>query len=322
MTNARIERLMTADRPWVADGGLETTLIFHDGIDLPHFASCLLFDSESESGVKALERYFQSYIDLARTAGTGFVLDTATWRSGAFWADTLGRTEAGMERLTRASTAFAVGLRDAHETATLPILVNGVVGPAGDGYAPDRMHTPEAAAAIHAPQIRWMAEEGADLVSAMTMTHTGEAIGIAEATRAAGLPVVISFTVETDGRLVSGPTLAEAIATTEDATGGYPLFYMVNCAHPDHFTDALSGDWTARIGGVRANASRMSHAELDAATELDDGNPEEFGTLYAGFRDSLPALRVIGGCCGSDERHIGCAARHLVPRHRDHAPAS
>lgn len=308
MTNARIERLASTARPWLTDGGLETSIIFHDGIDLPYFASIALFDTHA--GVEALDRYFARYIGLAREAETGFVLDTATWRAGAYWSGTLGRDLDTLENMNRAAVAWALALRDRTETETTPVVVNGVIGPAGDGYAPDRLYSARTGEAAHAPQARWLARSGAEMISAVTMTHTGEAIGIVRAAQDAGLPVVVSFTVETDGRLPTGQGIDEAIAETDFETGAAPLYYMVNCAHPDHFSHHLAGDWTARIGGVRANASRMSHAELDAATELDEGNPEEFGRLYGAF--GLPALRVIGGCCGSDDRHVGCAARHVL----------
>lgn len=313
MTKRDIERLATTARPWLTDAGLETSLIFHDGLDLPHFASFQAL--ESDEGLAAATRYFERYIALARQSGTGFVLDTMTWRSGAFWGHVLGRSEAGMEDATRAATTYALDLKRRHRSEDLPILVNGVAGPAGDGYSPDRLWSAERAEENHAKQIRWMAEEGADVISAITMTHVCEAIGIARAAQRQGLPVIVSFTTETDGRLPTGQALGEAIAETDEATGNAPLFYMVNCAHPDHFSDRLEGSWTARIGGVRANASRMSHAELDEAEELDDGNPEEFGMLYGELAGILPNLKVLGGCCGSDDRHVGCAARHVVHRH-------
>ena len=289
---------------------METCIIFHEGIDLPHFASFQAL--ETEAGLAALTRYFERYIALAEEAATGFVLDTATWRSGAFWAETVGRDEVAMELATRAATAYAANLKSKYQTDALPIIVNGAVGPAGDGYAPDRLWSAKDAEAIHTKQIRWMAEEGAEMISAVTMTHTGEAIGIVRAAVDQGLPVVVSFTTETDGYLPNGQSLPDAIAETDAATGNAPLFYMVNCAHPDHFSGKLRGDWTSRIGGIRANASRMSHAELDEAEELDDGNPDEFGTLYRDLAGVLPNLRLIGGCCGSDHRHIGCAAHHVA----------
>lgn len=308
MTETRFNRLRSASRPWLTDGGLETSIIFHDGIDLPLFASFHLL--ESAEGKTALLRYFDRYLAIARDAGTGFVLDTATWRSGAFWAEPLGRSLEEMEQATRRAVRFAAAYRDTSETDGTPVIVNGVIGPAGDGYSPDALWSPEDAQRLHARQIHWMADEGAEMISAITFTHTGEAIGLVRAAEKVGLPVVVSFTVETDGRLPTGQTIRDAIAETDAATDGAPAWYMVNCAHPDHFSAELRGDWTRRIGGIRANASQMSHAELDAAEDLDEGNPEEFGALYGRF--DLPNLRVIGGCCGSDDRHVGCAARHVL----------
>ena len=302
MTGTRIEKLLSAPRPWLTDGGLETSVIFHDGIDLPLFASFHLL--ETEEGLVALNRYFDRYISLAKAADTGFVLDTATWRSGAFWGRDLGRSEAEMEAVTRAATAFAVKARDSYETAATPVIVNGVVGPAGDGYQPDALWNAEDAEALHAKQIRWMAEAGAEMITAVTMTHTGEAIGVAHAAAAVGLPVVISFTVETDGHLPTGQSIGDAIAETDAATGNAPIYYMVNCAHPDHFSGELQGDWLSRIGGIRANASRMSHAELDEAEELDDGNPVELGRQCKKLTDRLHHLNVLGGCCGTDHHHV------------------
>ncbi|NKB28358.1 MAG: homocysteine S-methyltransferase [Rhodobacteraceae bacterium] len=219
-------------------------------------------------------------------------------------------------RLNRDAVAFAAQTRDKWAARVPNIAINGCIGPAGDGYAPDTMLTPEAAQLIHAPQINQLAKSGADFIGALTITHTGEGIGIVRAAQAAGMPVVISYTVETDGRLPSGEKLAEAIERTDDETGNAPIYYMINCAHPDHFRDALTkGEgWVNRIGGLRANASRLSHAELDVCVELDDGNPTEFGDLHAELATMLPNLRVIGGCCGSDARHVGCVSHHLHKR--------
>lgn len=303
-----LQQLVDSDRPWLADGGLETDIIFADGFDLPHFASFHVFDSHE--GIGILKGYYDRYIDVARDADTGFVLDTATWRSGIYWTEATGRGADALEHATREAVKLARATRSRHPD--LPMIINGAVGPAGDGYAPERLYTPEAAEKIHAHQIGWMAEEGIDVVSAVTMTHPGEAIGIVRAARKHGLPAIVSFTTETDGRLPNGQTVEEALAETDAATDGAPLWYMINCAHPDHFAEVLRGRWTSRIAGIRANASRMSHAELDEADELDDGDPEEFGALYGTLYREHPQLRIIGGCCGTDRRHIGCAARHVI----------
>lgn len=301
--------LSSSGRPFVADAGLETAMIFHDGFDLPHFASFVLLDSEA--GRAALTRWFDGFAALAGSSGTGLFLDTATWRANMGWAPSLGLDEEGVAAVNRGAAAFATGLRDRYAQDGLPVVVNGAVGPSGDGYSPAMMLTPETAEALHRPQIRALVQGGVDMVSAITMTHTGEALGIARAAMAEGIPFAISFTVETDGRLPSGQDLHDALAEVEEATGGAALFYMVNCAHPTHFAREIVGTMLARIGGIRANASRLSHAELDAATELDDGDPVEFGHLYAAFARFLPALRVIGGCCGTDHRHVSAACSHV-----------
>lgn len=299
-------------RLYLADGGLETTLVFHEGIELPHFAACAIV--EDDNARQVMHRYFGRFLAIAERRGTGFVLDTVTWRGGVHWGAALARSAEEMLRLNRVSAEFAKEIRDRWSGRVDSILINGVVGPAGDGYAPDNLLDADTAEAAHAPQIAALAESGIDLVSAITMTHAGEAAGIVRAAVAKGLPVVVSFTVETDGRLPEGQALGDAISEVDEITGEAPLYYMVNCAHPDHFAGKLEGTWTRRVGGVRANASRLSHAELDASETLDDGDPDEFGALHATFAARLPNLRMVGGCCGTDHRHVGCVAGHLVAK--------
>lgn len=305
----RVDQLMAATKPWPADAGLETWMIFHEGFDLPEFASFVLLDDPK--GKDALRRWFDDFVAMARAGGTGFVLDTATWRANMGWAAALGLDEAGIRRVNAEAVSFARALRDKHETATLQILINGVIGPLGDGYRVDASRAVDEAERLHRPQVRALADAGVDMVTAVTMTHAEEAIGVARAAQAEGAPHVLSFTVETDGNLPSGQGLQAALAEVEAATGGSALFYMINCAHPTHFAPALVGPMQGRIGGIRANASRLSHAELDVATALDDGNPAEFGLDYAGLAETLPGLRIIGGCCGTDHRHVASACMHL-----------
>jgi len=306
-----VQRLMKAPWPFLTDGGFETWMFFKEGFEAPEFAALVLMDDPAAR--VAMRQYFDRFLDFAEQAGTGFVLDTNTWRGNLGWGPKLGFTEAGMIRLTADAVAFARDIRAAWCERVSPILVNGVVGPAGDGYVAGAPMDAGTARRSHAPQIRVLAEGGVDMVSALTMTNVSEAIGIVEAAAGAGLPVVVSFTVETDGRLPTGQTLGEAITATDDATDSAPLYYMVNCAHPDHFGTTLSAreDWIGRVGGLRSNASRLSHAELDAAEALDDGDPAEFGLQHADLARRLPGLRVIGGCCGTDHRHVGCVSTHL-----------
>lgn len=290
-------------RPFITDGGLETTLVFQEGVDLPHFAAFPL--ALSERGRAILARYFAPYLAEARARRVGLVLDTPTWRASPDWAARLGLTAEELREANLEGAAFVRTLRERHGGGA-PVVLNGVLGPRGDGYVVGETMTAREAAIYHAPQMEAFREARLDMASAITMTYAAEAIGIALAAKARGLPVAISFTVETDGRLPSGETLPEAIARTDAATDEYPLYYMVNCAHPDHFAAVLeeSGHWRERLGGVRANASRRSHAELDAATELDAGDPAELGRDIRRLRAAVPGLCVLGGCCGTDHRHV------------------
>jgi homocysteine S-methyltransferase len=298
-----------ADVPFLADGGIETTLIFHDGFELPHFAAYDLLTRDG--GAQALRRYFEPYAEIARDSGIGIVLETATWRASSDWGAQLGHSPEELDELNRRAVRLLEEIRADYETEATPIVISGCVGPRGDGYVVGQAMTAEEAEAYHAAQVRTFAGTAADLVTAITMTYVDEAVGIVDAARAAGIPVVISFTVETDGRLPSGQTLREAIEEVDARTDGGPAYFMVNCAHPSHFEDVLDpgAGWTGRIRGLRANASRMSHAELDEAEELDEGDPVELAGDYVALRARLPELHVLGGCCGTDHRHVGAMCR-------------
>ena len=304
MSKYRTSLPQLSGRPFLSDSGLETTLVFLEGIDLPFFAAFPLL--ETPEGQQALGRYVERHLAIAFRDGRGFILDTPTWRANTDWGAKMGYSPAELDRINRKAVASALAVRARAETAATPIVVNGVFGPRGDGYRPDSLMTAEEACAYHLPQMTSFADAGADMASAVTMTHVGEASGIAFAGQTAGLPVVVSFTVETDGRLPTGQTLAEAIIETDETTGDAPVYYMVNCAHPDHFRGGLDSgaDWMRRVRGVRANASRQSHAELDVATELDAGDPVELSADYLRLLAQHPQINVLGGCCGTDHRHI------------------
>jgi S-methylmethionine-dependent homocysteine/selenocysteine methylase len=295
---------LAGDRVFLTDGGLETTLVFHHGIDLPAFAAFPLLGDDR--GRATLRDYFMSYLDAAREQDAGFVLDTATWRANPDWGAELGYDAAALDRVNRDAVAFAEALRDVAGDAPAPILVNGVVGPRGDGYLAGALMSASEALGYHAAQVGAFAAAGVDMISAITMTYAEEAIGIAGAASASGVPVVISFTVETDGRLPSGQALGDAIDQVDAETLGYPAYYMVNCAHPSHFAGVVADGaaWRDRIAGLRANASARSHAELDAAEELDEGDPAELAAGCAALRGHLPGVTVLGGCCGTDARHV------------------
>lgn len=302
----------TSERFFVTDGGQETTLIFKEGIDLPEFASFVLL--KDESGRKVLRKYFREYMDIAVDVKAPLILETATWRANPDWAAKIGYSAEELDEANRTSVEMLRELRPEFESHGDPMLISGCVGPRGDGYVAGMEMDPEEAKLYHLRQVLMFAEAGADLITAITMTYENEAIGIADAAAEAGLPCVISFTVETDGRLPNGSTLEEAIKKVDSQSEARPAYYMINCAHPTHFLEALRhGDgWQERIRGTRVNASKMSHAELDEAEELDEGDPYELAAAHRELQRLLPNYNVAGGCCGTDERHVGEIAKALA----------
>jgi len=296
---------------FLTDGGIETDLIFNDGLELPSFAAIDLM--RTDGGRAALEAYYRRYLSVAEAHGLGFVLESATWRASPDWESALGYPSGLMADLNEQAIELLARLRDT-SIALAPIVISGCVGPRGDGYQPGRTMTSDEAAEYHARQIRLFAETDADQVTAITMNYVEEAVGVARAAAASGMLSVISFTLETDGRLPTGQPLAEAIAQVDDEVGTPPAYYMINCAHPSHFEETLASgrDWTRRIRGLRGNASKMSHEELDRAETLDDGDPGELGSDYARILGRHSHINVLGGCCGTDRRHIAAIADACV----------
>lgn len=300
---------------YLTGGGLETTLIFHMGIEVPHFASFALM--RTPEGRALIRDCCRPYIEAARDTELGFILDGPTWRASRDWGEKLGYTKETLADANRDAVQMTLELREEYETPTTPIIVSATLGPRGDGYAPGELMTAEEAEAYHSEQIGTLAGTDADMLTAFTLTNIAEAIGIARAAKAAGMPIVLSFTLETDGKLPTGEALGKAITDVDAATGGYPAYYMINCAHPTHFEPALDNAerWLQRLIGVRANASTRSHAELNESTDLDDGNPAELGLQYRTLVQRHPHIRIVGGCCGTDSRHIasiGRQCRHLL----------
>jgi S-methylmethionine-dependent homocysteine/selenocysteine methylase len=302
----RINKLIEQHQ-FLTDGGLETVLIFLKDVDLPCFAA---FDLLSRDwGATMLEDYYRDYLRLAAQHKAGFVLETPTWRASHGWGAQLGYNADEIADANRQAVALMERIREAHNDVD-PVLISGNIGPKGDGYVPGDRMSAEEATEYHGHQIRVFADTAADLVTALTLNYVEEAIGIARAAQEASMPVVLSFTVETDGRLPNSQALGDAITQVDEATESYASYYMINCAHPTHFEHMLAeeGTWRERVRGVRGNASKCSHAELDESEVLDDGNPGELGEDYKRLKAHLPRLRVYGGCCGTDHRHVGAIA--------------
>jgi homocysteine S-methyltransferase len=298
---------------FLTDAGLETDLIFNHGIEIREFAAHTLL--EETSGRAALAAYLRGFLALADEMDTGFILDSQTWKAHRHWAGDLGQTPEQLRSANQQAIAFIAELR-AEAANRKPVVLNGVIGPCGDAYQPDRKITVEQAHTYFAEQLGWLAATEIDMVTALTFNQASEATGFLTAAQGLALPAVVSFTVETDGRLPDGQPLAEAIMQVDAETNASAAYLMVNCAHPDHFGGALDQDagWTERIRGVRANASRLSHAELDEAPELDSGDPHELADQYRALAERMPWMNIFGGCCGSDLRHVSAIARSLPSR--------
>jgi len=289
---------------FLTDGGIETTLIFHDGLDLPEFAAFDLL--KDEEGFGALRRYFRTYAAIAAKYQVGFILESATWRASSDWGAKIGYSADDLKVKNQQAIELLDEIRAEYEDVNTKMVISGCIGPRGDGYNPSDFMTEEEAERYHKVQIETFSATNTDMVTAITMTYFEEAVGITRAAKSLGMPVVISFTVETDGKLPSGQSLKDAIQKVDEATSNYPAYYMINCAHPTHFENVLveNEPWLHRIRGLRANASTLSHAELDEAEELDDGSPSELSSQYKELRNKLSNLNVLGGCCGTDHRHI------------------
>ena len=303
-----------SDEIFLTDGGLETTLVFHKNVNLSYFASFPLL--EKSTGIQLLRDYYRQYAALAKDLEIGFILESVTWRANPDWALKLGYSEKTLNKANRQAISFLEEIRSEFETEKSKMVISGCVGPRGDGYSPLKIMSAPEAQAYHSAQINVFSETQADIVSGFTLNYVEEAVGIALAAQSAKIPAIISFTVETDGKLPSGQTLKEAIEKTDEVTDAFPAYYMINCAHPTHFENVIATDetWVSRIRGIRANSSVKSHAELDESDALDEGNPAEMGHQYRELFGKLKNLRILGGCCGTDFRHIQEIAKACVNR--------
>ena len=297
---------------FLTDGGIETTMLFHEGLDLPYFAAFHLLNDDK--GLSALKNYFHNHCEIAKKYKVGFILEAVTWRASLDWAQKLGYSKAGLDEMLHKAVEFLIPFRDEYENEDTKIVISGCIGPRGDGYVPGELMSINEAEDYHSMQIETLSNTSADMLTVLTLNYVDEAIGIARAAKSHNMPAVISFTVETDGKLPTGQSLKEAIEQVETESDRSPVYYKINCAHPTHFENIVSAGepWLQKIRSIRANASSCSHAELDEAEELDEGNPEELGNQYRQLREYLPNLNVLGGCCGTDHRHIEAICKACV----------
>jgi len=306
MTKKNIKLPHESSDLFLTDGGLETTLVFLEGFELPYFAAFDLL--KDEKGYNAIRDYYSRYLKIAKDFNAGFILESPTWRANPDWIAKIGYPKSAVSQINEKAIQLLVDLKNEFEYDSSNVIISGCVGPRGDGYKPENKMDFEEAQKYHSEQIEVFSHTPVDMVSAITMNYVEEAIGIARAAGTFNLPVVISFTVETNGKLPTGMSLKEAIEQVDESVKELPLYFMINCAHPTHFKSELeqgrNEQWTKRIKGIRSNSSCKSHAELDEATELDRGNPNELGDEHKRLKHAFSQLNVFGGCCGTDEEHV------------------
>lgn len=314
-------RILNNNYYYLTDGGLETTMIFHLCIELNHFAAFELLNDDD--GKHLLKEYYSDYMLIARQYGLKFIIEAPTWRANPDWAKKLGYTRDQLSAINRTAIQFMREIAEDNNFNREETLVSGCIGPRGDGYSVKNCMSASEAESYHNEQIWAFALTKADMVTALTLNYSDEAIGIVKCSKSFAMPVVISFTVETNGNLPSGESLSEAIEKVDGATEGYASHFMINCAHPEHFNHVLNekGKWKSRIRGIRANASTLSHEELDEAEKLDSGNKCSLAQNYLELKKLLPNLQVVGGCCGTDTRHLAAICASIFRQNRSKNPS-
>jgi homocysteine S-methyltransferase len=310
-------RMPTVEDPlFLTEAGIETTLMYKNGWELQHF--CLFERMREDRFMADLEAYHRRLIEVALERGVGHLLDGVHYRASPDWSAKLNMSDSELKQLTEKGLALYQELSEEYATEATPIPVGCCIGPRGDAYGTGHEMSPEEAQDYHTIQIETAKQAGADFVSALTFNRIDEAIGLARAAEAAGLPVIVSFSLTKDARLNSGPSLDEAVTAVDAATDEAPLFYMINCNHPVDFSPALDapGDWINRLQGIRANASSLDHGMLCKLGHLEEGDPEELGGQFADIARRFPHMNVFGGCCGTDREHLDQIAANVLALRR------
>lgn len=290
-------------RTFLTDGGTETWLIHKAGLDLPNFSSFHLLNDSAAYG--HIWSYYRAFADIAVEHGVGFIFDSLTYRASRDWGALLGFSDAALAEMNLMALDFYRDVAKEAGLADQDVIISGCVGPKGDAYERNDGLTADGAQEYHQAQVDTFKTGDADIVTALSLSSSQEAIGIVRAAQSAGLPSAISFMVEKDHRLQSGESLRSAIETVDEETGSAAAYFMINCAHPVDFGPALKDEpWATRVHGIRANASKADHSFLNLLGHLDEGDPDELAGEYAGLRSRFPHMNVFGGCCGTDFSHV------------------
>ncbi len=261
-----------------------------------------------------LEGLFRQYMDIGQKYDLPMIFCTPTWRANP---ERLAKAGIGMvEQVNNDSFSFVDKIRKSYGEYSSKIFIGGLMGCKGDSYRPKEALEKNEATAFHRIQAKALADSGCDFLYAATQPAISEAVGIAAAMAECDVPYVISFLIMPDGKLLDGITLSEAIEQIDDKISPRPSFYMVNCVHPLVFKQALSKSFNetenlrSRLIGLQANSSTKSPEELENLPYLDTTEPVEFSEYMLQLHKRF-GIKILGGCCGTDNRHIEEIARKL-----------
>lgn len=286
------------------NGGLETTLIYKHNLDLPFFSCIDLFKTEETKQI--MYDYYLDYVKAAKKYNVPVIIDTPTWRFNKDWAIQSGYNDQQLANRNKEAVDLVRGLKDVYDN----VIISGELGPRYDGYVISEKMTTEEAQQYHSAQVESFSSSNVDIITAATMNYVEEALGVTLAAKSTSTPLVVSFTLSSEGDLPSGMTLKEAIMKVDTISGEYPLHYMINCVHPVYFAELLKKNkdqaWIKRIKGIRPNASSKSHEELDNLGTLDVGDMDELANYCKEIQDSCKHIKLFGGCCGTTVEHIEC----------------
>lgn len=268
---------------------------------------------DSPDAVSALRDMYRRYLDVAAKYGFAAVLSGFDYRASPDWAEKLGYSPAGLREMQQKCIDFLRDVSHPYASQLPDLAIAGCVGPRGDAYALNRDIKAADAEGYHMTQMTTLKDCGVDLIWAATINNVPEAVGLSRAAAAVGLPVNLSFTLDSSHKLKSGPSLKEAIeATDAEAADARPDSYGINCSHPMEFEPALDpGDWTRRIRSLRPNAAKMDKVSLCKLGHIEEGDPEELGQQMGDLARRFPDIDIWGGCCGTWDKHFDRIAYYV-----------
>jgi homocysteine S-methyltransferase len=313
----RFRELLASGGPLVLEGAVVELLRRDPAAPPLHPTLANALHPLSVEGQRALVALWNGYLDAILPTGLPALLLTPTWRASR---ERGGGAGFEFDRLNGEGARLLGDLRREREGGAAPILVGGLLGCAGDAYRPEEGLGEEDSFRYHLPQATALAEAGVDFLLASTLPALPEAIGLARAMASTGLPAVVGFVFRPSGTLLDGTPVEEAIERIDGRcgrSGEAPAGYLATCTHPDTLGEALSGNGVGprtrgRLLGIQGNGSRLSPEELDGREAVDSTEPTDFAGAMLDLRRRF-GLRIFGGCCGTDERHIDALARALSP---------